>query len=348
MRQLLPKRFYPGRDRVGDSLSSLELQPSIKRYDGVDWFWMPTLPRAIWFLARQRPQYVILQWWSGTVAHTYLALALAARALKTQVIVEFHEVLDTGEARLPWVKKYIDFIAPLIFKLAGKYVVHSQYDQQLVCQRYGLPQTETYVIPHATYDHYRARRPEGLRSDGVCNLLYFGVIRPFKGLEDLIRAFDSIPEDEIERYRLTVVGETWEGWQLPGELIGRSRFRDRITFVNRYVTDDEVGAFFQQADVVVLPYHRSSQSGPLHIAMDCGLPVVVTAVGGLVEAVEEYEGAVLAEPANPEALLGAIRAAARMCGQRYARPRTWSEIAARYRCLLSAPDGAEVAEAPSP
>jgi glycosyltransferase involved in cell wall biosynthesis len=113
----------------------------------------------------------------------------------------------------------------------------------------------------------------------------FGLIRPYKELENLIMAFDTLPENEITRYWLTIVGETWEGWTVPADLIKRSRHRDRITFVNRFVSDAEAVEFFAGADAVVLPYHRSSASGPLHIAMRCGLPVVVTHVGCMSEAV---------------------------------------------------------------
>ena len=68
------------------------------------------------------------------------------------------------------------------------------------------------------------------------------MIRPFKGLEHLVEAFEAIPESEIAGYWLTVVGETWEGWTLPAERIAASPRRDRITFVNRYVSDAELRA----------------------------------------------------------------------------------------------------------
>jgi glycosyltransferase involved in cell wall biosynthesis len=126
------------------------------------------------------------------------------------------------------------------------------------------------------------------------------------------------------------VGETWEGWTLPGELIARSRYRDRITFVNRYVADGEADAIFAGADVAILPYRRCSQSGTLHLAMQYGLPVVATAVGGLVEAVAGYGGAVLTEPANAAALVASLRRAAALRGQRFAAPRSWAETAQRY------------------
>ena len=79
-----------------------------------------------------------------------------------------------------------------------------------------------------------------------------------------------------------MVGETWEGWTAPDQAIARSPHADLIERVDRYVTDTELTAYFERADAVVLPYHRSSSSGPLQIAMSAGLPVVVTAVGGLV------------------------------------------------------------------
>jgi hypothetical protein len=69
-----------------------------------------------------------------------------------------------------------------------------------------------------------------------------------------------------------------------------------------YVSDEELAAYVARADAIVLPYHRSSQSGPLHIALTAGLPVIVTAVGGLVEVVRDYAGAVLVPPQDPLAL----------------------------------------------
>jgi glycosyltransferase involved in cell wall biosynthesis len=337
MRQLLPTRLYPGHKRVGADLSTVEMPSSVPHFDGVDWYWLPSLFGAIGFLIRQRPQFLVLQWWTGTVLHTYLVLAALAKMMRIKVIIEFHEVLDPGEDSMVWVAKYVGFLAPRLYKLASAYVVHSDFDRRLVCDRYSLNSKTVHVIPHATYDHYRRGRHWRAAPEDCCNLLYFGLIRPYKGVDDLIRAFDAIPRDRIENYWLTLVGETWEGWTVPAELISRSRYRDRITFINRYVSDDEVDGAFAGADVVVLPYHRSSQSGTLHIALHYGLPIVVTAVGGLVEAVEGYAGAILTEPYNPPALLVAIEKAAALRGQRFADPRSWGATADKWMSFLSMP-----------
>jgi glycosyltransferase involved in cell wall biosynthesis len=117
-------------------------------------------------------------------------------------------------------------------------------------------------------------------------------------------------------------------------MIACSPHADLIERVDRYVTDSEVARFFRQADAVVLPYHRSSASGPLHIAMSAGLPVVVTAVGGLVEAVQRYPGAILVPPQDPAALRQALLSLPARRGERYPDPHSWDRTRAQYRALI--------------
>ena len=335
LRRLLPRFLYPGAARVGQQITTLELPGTVKRYDGIDWYWSITLVRALAFLRRERPTVLVLQWWTGTALHTYLALALAARLLGIRLVIEFHEALDTGEERIPVVGGYVRALAPRLFRRADAHVVHSDYDRELVCGRYGLDPAGVAVIPHAVYHHYAGGRRTREAPEGCCNLLFFGVIRPYKGLEDLVRAFELIPEGELDRYWLTVVGETWEGHDEPLELIARSPRADRITLVNRYVTDEEADGWFGGADIVVLPYHRSSQSGPLHMAFAYGLPVVATSVGGLPEAAAEYAGSVLVPPRDPAALLAGIAQASMLTGRSFAHPQSFSRTAERYLELLA-------------
>ena len=346
MRRLLPARLYPGRSRVGASLGRFE-------YGGptanVDWFWFPSILRAVALLVRERPDVAVFQWWSATALHSYIVLALVTRLLRGRVVIEFHELLDTAEARVPIVRAYVRLMAPVLLRLSSGMVVHSEFDRAAVRRTYRIGPRPVLLVPHGPYDQYAptlsspqsgvpASPPAEWRGGGetACNLLFFGVIRPFKGLEDLIVAFDSIPETDIPRYRLTIVGETWEGWTKPAELIASSRYRDRITFINRYVHDDEVRQVFADADAVVLPYHRSSASGPLQIAMSCGLPVVVTAVGGLPEAVDGYDGAILVPPRDHDALQQALARVADLKGRRFHDRHSWDVAVGRYDRLLAA------------
>ncbi|HEY9286446.1 MAG TPA: glycosyltransferase, partial [Candidatus Dormibacteraeota bacterium] len=180
MRQLLPTRFYPGRSRVGAPLGLFE-------YGGdtasVDWFWFPSIVRAIALLIRERPNVVVFQWWSATVLHTYLALALVTRLLRGRVVIEFHEVLDAGEAGIPLVRGYVRLVAPLLWRLASGFVVHSEFDRARIRSEYRTDRRPVLLVPHGPYDQYRTvTRPKpAADEDSTFNFLFFGVIRPFKG-----------------------------------------------------------------------------------------------------------------------------------------------------------------------
>jgi glycosyltransferase involved in cell wall biosynthesis len=340
MRQMLPTRLYPGRARVGATPTRIDFDAGVRRLGAVDWYWLPSIVRAIAGMFRFRPDAVVFQWWTGTVLHTYLVLAIIARALGAKVIVEFHEILDTGEARIPLARQYVRMLAPLFIRLAAGYVIHSDADREPLLQRYPLGNRLCVVIPHGPFDHHVEPRtePRNLRVSGApldaTNLLFFGVIRPFKGLEDLVEAFDGLSDEAVQRYWLTVVGETWEGWDLPIRRLEASRHRARITLVNRYVDDPEVAEFFADADAVVLPYHRSSASGPAHVAMSHGLPLVITDVGGLPAAVQGYGGAILIPPRDPVVLREAIGRIPAMLGQTFADPHSWDRTVDRYAEML--------------
>ncbi|MEA2348803.1 MAG: hypothetical protein QOG62_2590 [Thermoleophilaceae bacterium] len=351
MRQLLPTRLYPGKDRVGSELTDLRRDPRVSVFDGVDWYWLPSMLRAALFVRRQRPEVVVLQWWSGTVLHSYFALGVLARLLGARIVIEFHEVLDTGELRLPLVKPYSKLIGSAVVRLADAFVVHSEFDRDLLAAHYRLGARPTTIVRHGPYDHYGSKPVPAPRPvlreapEGVCNLLFFGVIRPFKGLEDLVDAFDLLSPEEVQGFWLTVVGETWEGWTLPAQKIAASRYRDRITFVNRYVHDTELDGHLGGADAVVLPYHRSSISGPLHVAISYGLPVVMTSVGGNAEAAASYEGLRLIPPNDPAAIAAAIRELPALMGRRFRNPYSWDATAEAYRRVVAGLLGTEDEEA---
>jgi glycosyltransferase involved in cell wall biosynthesis len=221
-------------------------------------------------------------------------------------------------------------IKPLLRATSGV-VVHSRFDQEALQRTYALSTVPQVIARHGPYDHHAASTSDPSAFGPGRRLLFFGTIRPYKGLEDLIEAFELLPPD----CHLTVVGETWEGWTRPLDMISASPARDRIDLVNRYVTDAEVNAFFAAADLVVLPYRRSSASGPLHIAMSHGLPVVITSVGGLVEAAGDYPGVRFAPPSDPSALAAAIRDAFPLIGERHVDPCSWEHTVAAYDQLLA-------------
>jgi glycosyltransferase involved in cell wall biosynthesis len=344
IRRLLPRLLYPGKQRVGLKRASMKYRPDVSVFDGVDWWWGTSLVRALRFLRARRSKVLLLEWWTAATLHTYLLLAIAARMAGMRVVIELHELQDPGEAGLALARGYGHWGLRALLRLAHGCIVHSKADWQLFESSYGPIDVRVALVPHGPYDQYGeaaetadpavATAISKVRSapkDGVVNLLFFGLIRPYKGLEDLLRVFNELPREDVERLWLTVVGETWEGCTEPAQLIASSPHRDRITFVNEYVPDEVVGAAFGHADVVVLPYRRSSSSGILHVAMSWGLPIVVTSVGGLPEAASGYAGAVFVPPEDPAMLHDGIMKAAGLVGQKFADPRSWQDTVAAVR-----------------
>jgi glycosyltransferase involved in cell wall biosynthesis len=332
MRQLVPTRLYPGRGRVGKPVNTLDYAPTVHVYDGVDWSWGRSMRDAVRFITAERPDVLVLEWWTGAVLHSYLRLAHVVHRYGGRVIIEWHEVQDTGEARIPGVTRYVVAAMRQLLKRVDGHVVHSQYDLELLRRTYPLPDDRLVIAPHGPYDQYDADGAADHEGDFV--FLSFGIIRPYKGIEDLVAAFERLPEEILASSRLVIVGETWEGWTAPLDAVAVSPAKDRITVVNRYVDDEEVAAHFAAADAVVLPYRRSSSSGPLHIAMSAGLPVVVSRVGGLVEAAGDYEGARFVPTQDPDALARAMAALPATRGERFADPHSWSHTVDAYGELL--------------
>jgi glycosyltransferase involved in cell wall biosynthesis len=329
MRRLIPRALYPGRDRVGDeTLTDQDYPPEMEVFDGVDWYWFPSMLGALRLLHRSRPAAVLFQWWTGAVLHSYVLLALAARLQGARIIIEIHEIQDTGEAKLAPVRSYVQRFGRRLMGMADAYIVHSEFDREALGKSFDIGQRPVRVVRHGPFSHYAVAESTCLREapEGMCNILFFGTIRSYKGLEDLVQAFELLASED-ESCWLTVVGETWEDWTQPIEMIMASKYRDRITLVNDYVSDAEVSRWFAGADIVSLPYRRSSASGPLHLTMDAGLPVVVTDVGGLTEAVHGYDGAVLVPGANPEALYEGLREAMGMRGRRFEDASSWADNA---------------------
>jgi len=337
LRQLLPRFLYPGRRRVGQLRSAMAYPDDTPVYDGIDWWWGSTLLRALIFIRKQRATVVVLQWWTATTLHTYLVLVLTARLWGLRVVVEMHELQDPGEATFGLARCYGSWGLRLLLRLSDGAVVHSKSDWHSLQASYVSRDMPLAVAMHGPYDQYKSGVPKGAvehpavavvrtapRSSAT-NILFFGLIRPYKGLEDLLTVFNDLSEEEAEHYWLTVVGETWDGCIEPARLIATSPHRDRITFVNQYVPDEVVEAAFSHADLVVLPYRRSSGSGTLHVAMAFGLPIVITKVGGLVEAAGEYEGAIFVPPGDLAMLKDGIACASRLRGGKFRDPGNWAD-----------------------
>lgn len=336
-REMLPRFIFPGGKRVGDELSTLQYLPEVTVREIIDWF-----NPVSWFMAARiakKTDLILLQWWTSSVAHMYLLTILLNRK-KCKIVTEFHEVLDPLEHSILPLRFYSHMVAWVIRKSVTHFVVHSEHDKRLVSEEYRIAESRITVIPHGLYDHYCPVECESIREQMQINekfvILFFGLIRPYKGLKFLVKAFESITPENLENVRLLVVGELWEDTESLSA-IERSPVKDKITVVNRYVADSEICSFFSLASVVALPYTRASQSGVAHIAISFGLPVVASDVGGLKEALLGYEGATFVPPCDSDELRSALLSW-NGTNERFTPPEhlSWENIAERWINLWNA------------
>jgi glycosyltransferase involved in cell wall biosynthesis len=148
-----------------------------------------------------------------------------------------------------------------------------------------------------------ARAALGLPAEPPVVLL-FGVLRPDKGLDDLLAAASGTP-----RWQVLVAGKEDGALHAARAALGRPELAERVTIREGFHGIDEVAEFFAAADLVALPYHRVSQSGVLQLAYGFARPVVAYPVGGLPEAVIEGETGWLCAQATPSALAAVLREA---------------------------------------
>lgn len=162
---------------------------------------------------------------------------------------------------------------------------------------------------HPIYDHYAERMDkksacEKLKIDDTKkNLLFFGLIRDYKGLDILIESMNSLDSS----YQLIIAGESYGSFDKYQELIDKSSLKENIVVFQQYIPDDMVSVLFSAADVLVLPYKSATQSGVVALAYQMELPMIATNVGALGSTIKESKTGLVVESITPKAISDAIR-----------------------------------------
>jgi glycosyltransferase involved in cell wall biosynthesis len=190
-----------------------------------------------------------------------------------------------------------------------------------------------HVIPHGAFEHLtrqpheQSLPPELAAVEGPV-VLCFGVVRPYKGVDVLVEAFRSVGGAEL-----------WVVGRHLGVSLDELGAPAGVRFVPRYVSDAELPAFFRRADLLVLPHRTVDVSGVLFAGLAFGKPMLLSAVGGFRELVEEHGAGRLVSPGEPAALAEAIVELLADAGERErlaeraraaaAGPYSWDSIAER-------------------
>lgn len=169
------------------------------------------------------------------------------------------------------------------------------------------PDARYTVLPHPLYAHFGEKMPREQAEDelgvkhGCRNILFFGLIRHYKGLDILLEAFKSLGDE----YQLIIAGEPYGSFEPYQKLIDEIG-TERIKVFPEYIRDSEVKRYFSAADVTVLPYRSATQSGISSISYHFEVPMIVTAVGGLKETVGDRGTGLVAPSSDPASVLEEI------------------------------------------
>jgi D-inositol-3-phosphate glycosyltransferase len=256
-------------------------------------------------------------------------------------VLTAHDVIsfDAKTSSLPWLRR--------IYHEADRIIVHAEKNCDTIVRAFEVNPGKVQVIPMGPYLGFAeeksvpassARKRLGLEGDEQV-ILFFGQIKKVKGLQHLIYAFRQVAK-QYPTARLVIAGPEWkESFRGYAALIREQNLTDKVLTRIEYVPDEEVGFYFSAADVVVLPYTEVYQSAVLYMAYSFARPVVASAVGGLVEVVEDGVTGLLVPPANIHALANALstllqnREMARSMGEKgrtlVEKKFGWTEIARR-------------------
>lgn len=304
-RRQYPDFMFPGSSQEGAVASWLQVASDRTFVPWEPWSW----PRTARSLLAGRPDAVLARWWIPFFAVGFWSVMRQVRK-QTRVIwvldnVVPHESYPLGR----WLTRRA-------LGLGHGFLVQSeQVRQDLLALLPGIDPARVRLAHHPVYDYGAPGRPRPTMAEArealdlppaARVLLFFGFIKPYKGLHHLIDAAPILRERfGPDGVRILVVGDVYGDRQEYVDRIEASGAADIVRFHDRYVADEEVEPWFVASDLVVLPYLSATQSGIALLAWNYDKPVVTTDVGGLPELIRDGETGFLVPPGDARAIADA-------------------------------------------
>ena len=187
------------------------------------------------------------------------------------------------------------FVNSVLRKIADKVIIHGESLKKELVKK-GIKEEKIIVVPHGDYECFT--KIGGKFNTEKGNILFFGRIAEYKGLDTLIKAFYIVSVKNPDA-RLIIAGE---GDMAPYEKLINEEIRGKIEITNEYIADEDIAEYFQKAEIFVLPCNDATQSGLIPMAYAFRKPVIVTNVGTLPDVVDDGKTGYIVEPRNPEQL----------------------------------------------
>ncbi len=250
--------------------------------------------RAGHLFVRQFSKLVIIPWWTVFWAP---CVAFIVRYLKKngiEILFLCHNIMSHDNAY--WKLKLTKYV----LSLGDYFLVDNERNAEVLASLLPVPKISVYPVP--SFQGFPLSK-NLLARRGKLELLYFGFVRPYKGIDVLLKAMHLLKERDIY---LTIAGEWWINDRPSKHFIENKKLTRKVEVINRYLTGEEVSEHFCRADVIILPYRNASGSGVIPLAYHYGKPVIATNVGGLPEFVQDGISGRLIPSEDPLALAAAI------------------------------------------
>jgi D-inositol-3-phosphate glycosyltransferase len=272
--------------------------------------------RLLCYAATARPKIFHILWNYKFQLFDRTLLLLYYKVLGKRIVFTAHNVnaakRDGNESILNRLSLKIQY------RLVDHIFVHTDKMKHELLSGFGVGEGAVSVIPFGVNNSVpdtelspaEAKQRLGINSEEKA-ILFFGHIRPYKGLDYLVAAFQQIAL-RGQGYRLIIAGEpkkeSIQSWREIQQTIQRERIGDQVIQQIRFISDEETEIFFKAADVLVLPYTEVFQSGVLFLAYNFGLPVIATDVGSLRDDIIEGETGYICRPSDATDLARTIEA----------------------------------------
>lgn len=297
-----PSILFPGKTQA-ESGEQPDLEPAPQLVDSINPFNWINVARHI---RRRQPDLFVFKYWLPFFGPCFGTIArLVKRGTRTKILYVCDNVIP--HERRPGDVVFTRYA----FGAADYFIVQSDAVERDLLSL--LPNARYRKVPHPVYEIFgtaipksEARAKLAITTPKV--LLYFGYVRPYKGLMVLLDAMKHVRDlgFELSEMLLLVVGEFYDDEEKYRRRAKELGLDSVVRFVADYVPNVQVGLYFSAADAVVLPYLSATQSGITQIAYNFDKPVIATDVGGLAEVVIDGQTGLIVPPNDPEALAKAF------------------------------------------
>ena len=250
--------------------------------------------RVLFICKKDKIRWVILHLFSAASKDYFSYFVI--KLFKINIITIVHDIESLSNEDNPRYRKKM-------YNWSSALVVHNKTSKKLILPSLSEPyESKLVIIPHGNYIDFISADNSGNAffptlhfEKGVNYLLFFGQIKPAKGLDILLKAMAILPEN----YKLIIAGRPHrDNFQEYESIIRELKITDKVIQFIRFITDGERDFLFKHCDALILPYRKIFQSGVLLLSMSYGLPVVASDLPANQEIIQNKKTGMLFEEGN--------------------------------------------------